>query len=155
MAGNRFKKPFFKTLFWHQNKWHRYGIIKHSLAVVSHLIKMEEYKMIPAGLLHDIGKAYAAYYDAEDIAGGCVDCSFTAHEDFGYHIIKNWTGWLVSDYTKNIVRYHYLIRALGKEKKRNPNKYRRLKRIWDKLDDDFKKDLKVFLLADDLGKKGF
>ncbi len=148
----RYGKAFWITLFLKQNKHHKFGVALHTLAVASHVIIRKNYKMMPAAILHDIGKMSVAYHDEEDIKGGCKEYSFTSHEEAGYHFIKNW--W-ISDYTKNLVRYHYLIRSLGKEKLRNPKKYKRLKRIWDKLDDNFKKDLGEFLICDDLGKKGF
>ncbi len=148
----RYGKTFWATLLVKQNGYHKFGVLLHTLAVTTHLIRRKNYKMIPAGLLHDIGKMYVAYHDDDDIKEGKGHFSFHNHEEVGYHIIKNW--W-ISDYTKNIVRHHYLIRSLKKEKKRNLPKYRRLKRIWDKLDRSIKTDLKEFLICDDLGKTGF
>ena len=148
-------KSFWTTLLFKQNRYHKYGILLHTLAVTSHTLKNKEYKMIPAAILHDIGKAYVSYHDSDDIKGGCKEYSFKNHEEVGYRIIKDWPTWLVSDYTKDLIRYHYLIRAIGKEKIRNPRKYRRLKRTWDRLDIGFRDDLKRFLVYDDLGKKGF
>ena len=50
------KKEFFITLFIKQNKWHKFGVLLHTLAVVFHIIKSKKYKMIPAGFLHEIAK---------------------------------------------------------------------------------------------------
>ncbi len=144
----RFRKAFWVTTFLHQNKHHKHGVIGHTLKVTYHLARKGHWKMVPAGLLHDLSKPLSAYKKPEDM--GTKDYSFTAHEAYGYHIIKNWP---VSDYTKDLVRYHYLIRGLKKERHRNPAKYKRLRRIWDNLDLEFKKDLAKFLVCDDLGKK--
>lgn len=150
----RYGKAFWKTLFWHQNKWHAHGVAVHTLKVMYHLAKKGRYDLLGAGLLHDIAKPLTAYHDKEDIENGCKDYSFTNHEELSYRIIKNWPVWLVSEKTKNIVRYHYHIRGMHKAKlKNNLGKYNRYKRDWDKLSLDFKKDLGVFLACDDLGKK--
>ncbi|MCK5293312.1 MAG: HD domain-containing protein, partial [Arcobacteraceae bacterium] len=108
------------------------------------------YDMIMAGFLHDIGKPFVAYQDDEDIITG--EYSFTNHEEISYRIIQNW--FFISDFTKNIVRYHYLIRGMANAKKKNQmGKYHRMKRIYDKLDDDFIEDLKLFMKFDDLAKR--
>ena len=60
------KKEFFITLFFKQNKWHKFGVLLHTFAVVFHIIKAKKYKMIPAGFLHDIGKPYVAFQDEKD-----------------------------------------------------------------------------------------
>ena len=53
-----------------------------------------------------------------------------------------------------MVRYHYIIRDLQKAKeKNNLKKLKRLEKIWAKLDNNFKNDLKVFLKYDDFGKQ--
>ena len=148
----RFKTPFWVTTFWHQNKHHKHGVLVHTLMVTYHLAKKGHWKMVPAGILHDIAKGMTAYKDADDILEDLGDYSFTNHEVFGWYLIKDWG--FVSDYTKDIVRHHYLIRAMHKARKKgNTPKLKRLKRIWNKLDDDFKKDLAAFLVCDDLGKK--
>ena len=67
--------------------------------------------MIVAGLLHDIGKPIIAYQDKEDKITN--EYSFHNHEELSYQIIKNWK---VSSYTKQLVRYHYLIRGMSKAK---------------------------------------
>ena len=76
--------------------------------------------------------------------------SFSDHEEKSYQIIKNW--FFISDYTKQIVRYHYLIRDLIKSKEEDLPRYESKKKIWDTLNSDIKKDLEKFLLYDDLGK---
>jgi len=104
--------------------------------------------MVLAGLLHDIAKPHSAHQDKEDIITG--EYSFTNHEAMGYHIIKNW---YISDRTKLLVRYHYLIRGMDLSKKRNKiSKYNRQKRIWDSLNNKMQEDLKIFQKCDDLGK---
>jgi len=154
MLKNRFKKPFWVTLFWHQIKWHRHGTFIHTLKVAYHVAKVGRWDLVPAALLHDIGKPITAYHDADDIAGGCVDYSFTLHEEIGYRLIEKLPEWLVSDYTKNVVRYHYHIRGMHKARKKgNTGRYNRMKRDWVGFDDNFKKDLALFLKADDLAKK--
>ena len=150
----RYKKAFWKTLFWHQNKWHAHGVAVHTLKVMYHCAKKGRFDLLGAALLHDIAKPLSAYHDDEDIKTGCKDYSFTNHEELSYQLIKKWPKWLVSDKTKNIVRYHYHIRGMKKAKEKGQiGKYNRYKREWDKLDEKTKKDLGVFLACDDLGKK--
>jgi len=120
--------------------------------VAYHLIKAKEYKLIPAATMHDFGKPFTAKPDKDDIARGNGELSFANHEAISYLVIKNWG--FVSGYSKEIVRHHYLIRGMGKAKKKNElPKYRRLKRTWDGLSLEMKKDLAIFLKADDLAKK--
>lgn len=151
MKTNRNLKAFLVTMFVKQNKHHSHSVLGHTVHVTWELIKKGRWDLVPAGILHDIAKPLSAHQDERDIEEGLDFYSFTNHEIFGYHMIKDWP---ISDYTKNIVRHHYLIRGMHKAKIRNnPAKYRRLKRIWNKLDDDFKADLGVFMAADDAGKK--
>ena len=150
----RYRKPFFKTLFWHQNKWHKHGVLIHTMKVCYHLIKKGRYDLLSAGLFHDIGKPLVAYHDKEDIEGGCKDFSFTSHEEISYHIVKNYPSWLISDYNKDIIRYHYHIRGMKKAKERGQiGKYNKYLREWDRLTPEFRKDLVDFLVCDDKGKK--
>ena len=104
--------------------------------------------MIPAALLHDIGKPVVAYQKVEDIALG--EYSFTDHEERSYEIIKAWP--FVSDYTKQMVRYHYLIRDIAKHKTKDPKRYRQKIEIWESLSTPLQDDLVRFLRFDDLGK---
>ena len=146
-----FRKEFFITLFIKQNYYHKYGVFNHTLALVIHAIKHKQYKMIPAALLHDIGKPIIAFQDEKDKTTG--EYSFRNHEELSYQIIKNWK---ISTYTKNLVRYHYLIRGMSKAKQKEQiGKYKRMKRSYDSLDDNFRKELKLFMKFDDLAKKTF
>jgi hypothetical protein len=146
-----FKKEFFITLFIKQNKWHRFGILIHTLAVAFHIFKAKKYSMLGAAFLHDVGKPYVAYQNDEDKIIG--EYSFHNHEEASYHIIKNWK---ISEYTKKLVRYHYLIRGMQKAKEKNHlGRYHRMKRVFENLDEDFQKELELFMYFDDLGKKSF
>ena len=107
--------------------------------------------MIPAGFLHDIGKPYVAFQDEKDKITN--EYSFHNHEEISYHIIKNWK---VSQYTKDLVRYHYLLRGMQKAKEKNHlGRYNRMKRAFDKLDISFVEELELFMKFDDLGKISF
>ncbi len=142
-------KPFLVSAFAKQNQYHRHGVIVHTLKVVYQLIKNKHYALVPAGILHDIGKPFTAKQDKqEDIDGGWY--SFKNHEEMSWFIIRNWP--FVSDYTKDIVRYHYLIRDISKSAVRDPKRHKRLKKRWDGLSEDMKKDLRDFLVCDDMGK---
>ena len=144
-----FSKPFLKSLFFTQNKWHQHGVLIHTLRITYYIIKAGKFKMIAAGLLHDIGKPSTAFVkDEEDIKFN--EYSFTDHEERSYQIIKNWS--FISDYTKDLVRYHYLIRDIEKSKKEDLIRYAKKRDIWDSLDEDMQEELKVFLHFDDLGK---
>ena len=105
-------------------------------------------KLIPAALLHDIGKPVVAYQKEEDIETG--EWSFTDHEEKSYQIIKEWK--FISDYTKTVVRYHYLIRDIHKHKTKDPARYEAKKKIWEGLDKALQEDLGRFLEYDDFGK---
>ena len=143
-----FGKSFWVTLLIKQNKYHRFGVFRHTIAVFLHNLKDKNYKMLPAALLHDIAKPFSAFQDENDILTG--EYSFHNHEEFSYKIIKNWP---ISEYTKNLVRYHYIIRAMQKATQKNKIlKYQRLQRKFDKLDPYFINDLKTFMKYDDLGK---
>ena len=145
------KKEFYITLFIKQNKWHRFGVLLHTLAVVFHIFKAKKYKMIPAAFLHDIGKSYVAFQDEKDKITN--EYSFHNHEEISYHIIKNYR---VCEYTKKLVRYHYLLRGMQKALEKNHMaRYSRMKRAYDRLDEDFIYDLKLFMKFDDLGKMSF
>jgi len=141
-------KTFWITLLWKQNKHHKHGVFLHTMRVAWYSIKYKNFKMLPAALLHDIAKPFSAYQKEEDILVG--EYSFTDHEEISYQIIKNWR--FVSNYSKDLVRYHYLIRDIKKHKIKDPKRYAVKKKIWDALDTKMQTDLETFLLYDDLGK---
>jgi predicted HD phosphohydrolase len=144
-----FSKIFLKSLFFTQNKWHQHGVLLHTLRVTYYCLKGGDYRFFAAGLLHDIGKPFTAFVkDEEDREFN--EYSFTDHEERSYQIIKNWP--FISEYTKLLVRYHYLIRDMHKSKKEDLVRYALKKSIWDSLDKDLQKDLEQFLVYDDLGK---
>ena len=147
-TNNIISKPFFKTLFWKQNGHHQHGVLMHTLRVVYYTLRNKDYKMLTAAFLHDIGKPVVAYQKDEDIPLG--EYSFTDHEEKSYEMIKDWK--FVSDYTKTIVRYHYLIRDRHKHKTKDPVRYAKKTEIWESLTYEIQYDLKQFLEYDDLGK---
>lgn len=146
--NNFFSKPYLKSLLIIQNNWHQHGVLVHTLRVLFYCLKAGEFKFVAAALLHDIGKPRVAYQKEEDIEFG--EYSFTDHEEKSYQIIKNWP--FVSEYTKDIVRYHYLIRDIKKSKKEDLPRYFEKQTIWDGLSEDMQEDLKKFFIYDDLGK---
>jgi HD superfamily phosphohydrolase len=112
------------------------------------IVKAREWKMVAAGLLHDVGKPSSAYQKPEDVINR--EYSFTDHEELSYQMIKNWP--LVSDYTKNLVRHHYLIRRIQKAKEKGLAEYEPLSELYAGFTREFKRDLGAFLRYDDLGK---
>jgi len=147
-VGNIFTQSFLKTLFWKQNGHHKHGVLMHTLRVTYYTTINKDFKMIPAALLHDIGKPVVAYQKPEDIP--LNEYSFTDHEEKSYEMIKNWK--FLSDYTKTIVRYHYLIRDRHKHKTKDPVRYAEKTEVWKDLTCEIQDDLKRFLKYDDLGK---
>ena len=143
-----FTKPFLKTLLWKQNKHHRHGVFLHTMRVAYYALINGDFKMLPAAFLHDVGKPLIAYQKEEDIA--LNEYSFTDHEEKSYEVIKNWP--FVSDYTKQLVRYHYLMRDIDKHKLKDPKRYNEKKAIWEGLRPEIQADLIIFLKYDDLGK---
>jgi len=144
-----FSKAFLDSLFFTQNKWHQHGVFLHTLRVTYYALKAGDWKFFASGLLHDIGKPFSAFKkDEEDFEFN--EWSFTDHEERSYQIIKNWT--FISEYTKKIVRYHYLIRDIKKSKKEDLERYAQKIVIWDSLDDEMQEDLYRFLSYDDKGK---
>ncbi len=137
-----------KSLLFIQNDWHQHGVLVHTLRVAYYCLKARDWKLFPAALLHDIGKPSVAYQKSEDIEFG--EYSFSDHEERSYEIIKNW--FFIGEYTKLIVRYHYLIRDIKKSKIENSLRYEEKKAIWESLNEDMQKDLARFLVYDDLGK---
>lgn len=146
MKANR--KTQLITLLWKQNSYHQHGIIVHTLRVTWELIKARHWRMVAAGLLHDFGKHLSAHQKPEDVINN--EYSFTDHEERSFELIKDWP--LVSDYTKNLVRWHYLIRRKGKAKQKGLAEYEELEKTWQSFTPEFQKDLAIFLKCDDLGK---
>jgi len=145
-----FSKIFWVTLLFKQNRWHRYGVLLHTFKVVYGVLRSKQYRFLAVALWHDIGKPFVAYQDSEDIYTG--EYSFTDHEERSYLIVKNW--FFLSDWTKDMIRYHYIIRDRKNSKKKGLLKrVKRLEQSWDRLDDKFIKDLEQFLIFDDYGKK--
>lgn len=144
-----FSKPFLDSLFFTQNKWHQHGVLMHTLRVTYNCLKGGDFRFFAAGILHDIGKPSTAFKkDAGDYKYN--EWSFTDHEERSYEIIKDWP--FISEYTKNIVRYHYLIRDIKKSKKEDLERFAQKQAIWDTLDEAIQEDLAIFLHYDDLGK---
>ena len=147
--NNIFSKEYLYSLFFTQNKWHEHGVFVHTMRVVYYTLKSLEFKMFFVAVFHDIGKPSTAFVkDEEDIEFN--EYSFTDHEERSYQIIKNW--FFLSDYTKQMVRYHYLIRDIKKSFTEDKLRYEKKKNIWDSLDINMQKDLEIFLRFDDLGK---
>ncbi len=145
-----FSKIFWHTLLIKQNNHHKYGVLLHTLKVFYGALKAKDYKFLIPALLHDIGKPIVAYQKSEDIIKD--EYSFTDHEEKSYQIIKNW--FFISQWTKDIVRYHYIIRDIWKCKKEGKlERLHRLQTTWDTLDEEFIAQLRVFLIYDDYGKK--
>lgn len=147
------------TIFWKQNKWHKHWVLVHTLRVTYYIIKNKKYRMIAAWLLHDIWKPVSSTIKDKEK----MEFSFIWHEEKSYQIIKNWP--FISEYTKKLVRWHYLIRWTKKAYEKSidqtkDKKYRehwkaehiRQKKVWDSLSDSFKKELSLFLKYDDLWK---
>lgn len=148
LHNSLFSKVSLTTLFFMQNEWHQHGVLVHTLRVVYYTFLAKDYKLLAAAFFHDIGKPSVAHQKSEDIEYG--EYSFTDHEERSYQMIKNW--FFISKYTKDVVRYHYLIRDIKKSKIENLSRYESKKKIWDSLDDNMQEDLKRFLHYDDLGK---
>lgn len=144
-----FSKPFLDSLFFTQNKYHQHGVFVHTLRVLYYSLKHGDFRFFMPALLHDIGKPFVAFKkDEEDVEFD--EWSFSDHEERSYQIIKNWK--FIGKYTKEMVRYHYLIRDIKKSQKEDYPRYLEKKKIWDSLDDSLKADLQRFLKYDDLGK---
>jgi len=144
-----FSKPSLESLFFVQNKWHQHGVLLHTLRVTYNVIKAKDWKFFWAALLHDFGKPSTAFVkDAEDRE--FQEYSFTDHEERSYQIIKNWS--FISEYTKELVRYHYLIRDIKKSETEDIVRYSLKKPIWDSLSKEMQNDLETFLKYDDAGK---
>lgn len=150
ISNSIFSKIFWTTLVIKQNRYHKYGVFLHTLKVVLGVIKAKDFKFLAAALFHDIGKPFVAYQDKEDIL--VDEYSFTDHEEKSYQIVKNW--FFLSDYTKQIIRYHYIIRDIKNSKQKGLfSRLIRLEKSWKQLDSKFIKDLEIFLIYDDYGKR--
>ncbi len=144
-----FSKPYLKSLFLVQNKWHQHGVLVHTCRVVYYTLKAAQFKMLVAAIFHDIGKPSTAFVkDDEDREFN--EYSFTDHEERSYQIIKNW--FFLNTYTKEMVRYHYLIRDIKKSYDEDRPRYEKKKKIWDTLSSQMHADLAIFLSFDDMGK---
>ena len=152
-------KKFLITLFFKQNKYHRHGVLIHTLKVFWYALNGGNDEFLAAALLHDIGKPFVATLDDDG-----KDYSFTNHEEKSYQIIKNWP--FISLYTKNIVRYHYLRRRIEKDSKKlkegknssngdliNNESLKKMMDTYDSFSKEFEKDLRKFQKLDDKAKK--
>jgi predicted HD phosphohydrolase len=149
MKRNRiWSKTFLVTLFWKQNAHHRHGVLVHTLRVAWHAARAGDWRMIPAALLHDIGKPVVAYQKPEDVEKG--EYSFTNHEEISYRLIRKWP--FLGDYTKSLVRWHYLIRDIRKHETKKPTRAAVKKKKWQRLSPRLQRDLARFLRYDDLAK---
>ena len=149
VSNSVFSKVFWITLIIKQNEHHKYGVLLHTLKVVWGALKDKQYRFIIPALLHDLGKPVVAYQKEKDISTNTY--SFTDHEEKSYQIIKNW--FFLSDWTKDMVRYHYLIRDISKSKKeKKVQRLQRLENSWATLSPEFIKDLEQFFIYDDYGK---
>lgn len=145
-----YSKVFWVTLLLKQNKWHRHGVLIHTFKVVYQVLKAKDYKFLATALFHDIGKPIVAYRDEEDMITG--EYSFRDHEEKSYQMVKNWP--FLSQWTKQMIRYHYIIRdRINSKKKGHLKRLARLDDAWENLSPEFIKDLQQFLVYDDKGKK--
>ncbi len=143
-------RAFLRSLFWIQNTWHQHGVLVHTLKVTYFSLRKGYWDLFTSALLHDIGKPFVA--NQKETTDRRTDIySFNNHEEYGFHVIKKCP--LISQRTKNIVRYHYLIRGIElSHKRQQANKHRRLTRIWNNLSPQMQDDLVRFKEIDDLGK---
>ncbi len=150
LKNSIFSNTFWITLLYKQNEYHKHGVFLHTLKVVYMVLKFKDYKFIAAGLFHDLGKPFVAYQKEKDIKANTY--SFTNHEEISYQIVKNW--FFLSNWTKQIIKYHYLIRDIQKCKiSNNTARLKYLEASWNSLDEAFINELKSFQKYDDLGKK--
>lgn len=151
-------RKFFITLFIRQNRHHKHSVLIHTLKVFWYALLSCKFKFISAALLHDIGKPFVATLKKDG-----YNYSFTNHEEKSYQIIK-WCPF-ISNYTKKLVRYHYLRRRIVKdgirlEEGRNSSNgdlitkesVKKLTETYNALPIKFQKDLRMFLKLDDKAK---
>jgi hypothetical protein len=149
MKNSIFSKPFMMSLFFVQNKYHQHGVLVHTMRVVYYTLKAFDFRLLSAAFFHDLGKPFVAFKkDDEYIEFN--EYRFTDHEEISYEIVKNW--FFLSDYSKKIIRYHYLIRDIKKSKQEDLARHDKKLLIWNSLDDTLRLDLERFLKYDDLGK---
>ncbi len=145
-----YSKAFWETLILKQNKWHRHGVLIHTLKVVYQVLKAKDYRFLATAFFHDLGKPIVAFRDEEDMI--TQEYSFRDHEEKSYLIVKNWP--ILSSWSKDMIRFHYLIRdRINSKKKGHLTRLAKLDAAWDKLSPEFIKDLELFLIYDDKGKK--
>ena len=145
-------KSFMYTLLIGQNKWHNHSVLVHTLKVMYGTIKYNRLDLFSTALLHDIGKPFVAYKDSKDLKQPYESYSFTNHEEKSYEMIKNIP--FISERTKLLVRYHYLLRGISKLKEKgNILQAKNNQKIWDLLDKKMQNDLIIFQEIDDYGKK--
>lgn len=151
-------KHFIITLFLRQNKHHKHSVLVHTLIVFWYSLFSSKKRFATAALLHDIGKPFVATLKKDG-----YNYSFTNHEEKSYQIIKNWP--FISDYTKNLVRYHYIRRRMEKDAiklKKGINSSNGDPITQEKIDQmiqkhnsfpvSFQKDLRMFQKLDDKAK---
>ncbi len=146
-----YRKPFiffWITLLYRQNNYHKHGVLVHTLKVVYAVLKAKDYRFLAVAFLHDIGKPFVAYQRPKDKLQNIY--KFTAHEEKSYEMIKNWS--FISDWTKQIVRYHFIITDMKRTKNKDLEKYDKLENIWNNFDQNFQEDLQTFLKYDNFGK---
>jgi hypothetical protein len=155
----KFMKHFLITLFVRQNKHHKHSVLIHTLKVFWKAFLVSKDEFYAAALLHDIGKPFVATLKKDG-----YNYSFTNHEEKSYQIIKNWP--FISNYTKNLVRYHYIRRRIQKDSWKlkhgithssngdliTPEGVDAMITLYNSFSIDFKKDLRMFQIIDDRAK---
>lgn len=115
-------------------------------------------RFLLAALLHDIGKPFVATLKLDG-----YDYSFTNHEEKSYQMIKRIP--FISNYTKKLVRYHYLRRRIIKDSKKlkegrrasngdpvTQESINKMIDIYNSLPRKFQRDLRMFQKLDDKAK---
>lgn len=149
-------KALLTTLFIKQNQYHKYSVLRHTFEVAKECFKSKRYDFLAAAILHDIGKPVVAFQDEQDKIKKTY--SFHGHEEKSFRIIKNW--FFISEKTKILVRYHYLITGMASDN-RKYNKTGHIKflesynnrfAIWNNLSEELQDSLLLFKIFDDNGK---